>query len=123
HLTDDADTLAKKIKKAKTDADVIASSMKALEHRPEARNLVNMLAALTHQKPDEVCVAFEGQNFSKLKGALIDSLHATILPIGEKIKGYMEDQTYLQSVLKDGADYANALANKHMKAIKECAGI
>lgn len=123
HLTDDADTLAKKIKKAKTDADVIAGSMKAMDHRPEARNLVNMLAALTHEKPGDICTRFEGQNFSKLKSSLIDVLHETILPIGEKINAYMEDPVYLQSVLQKGSDYANALGNQHMADIKKCVGI
>ncbi len=123
HLTDDAETIAKKIRKAKTDSDVIASSMEAMEHRLEARNLIHILAALTSQKPDAVCKTFTGKNFSHLKNALIDELHMHILPIGEKIKHYMEGQTYLHHIIKEGAEYANALASKHIKEIKEIVGL
>ncbi len=123
HLTDDADTIAKKIKKAKTDPDVIAPCMKEMENRPEARNLVNMLAALTMQSPDAVCAHFAGQNFSALKGALIDAAHETILPIGMKIQELMKDKSTLTKTLKEGADYANTLAKKHLKEIYEVVGI
>ncbi len=123
HLTDDADTLARKIKKAKTDTDVIAASMALMENRPEARNLVNILAALTHKKPDAVCKAFEGKTFSVLKKALIEVLHETLLPMGEKIKHYMHDLFYLDHVLEKGAAHANDLAGQHMTQIKKSVGI
>lgn len=123
HMTDDADTLAKKIKKAKTDMDPIGESMKDMDHRHEARNLVNMLASFLEKPADAICKEFAGQNFSSLKNVLIDALHTHILPIGEKICEYQKDETYLNSVLKEGSDYANSLAEKHMNEIKHVIGM
>ena len=123
HLTDDADTLAKKIKKAKTDTEAIGGAMKEMHHRPEARNLINMLSALLEKPADNVCAEFAGQNFSSLKNALIDALDTKILPIGEKIKEYQRDETYLNTVLREGAEYANSLAHQHMREIKHVIGV
>lgn len=123
HLTDDADMIAKKIKKAKTDVDPVGESMKAMENRPEARNLLNMLSSLIEKPVDDVCQEFAGNNFSSLKHTLIDALHAKILPIGEKIREYQRDETYLNAVLKEGAGYANALASTSMEEIKTIIGM
>lgn len=123
HLNDDADTIARKIKKAKTDADPIAASMDEMAHRPEARNLIQILSALTHQQPNDVCAQFAGQNFSSLKSALIDALHHEILPIGEKIRMYMEDTAHLEAVLEDGASYARDVAKTTLSYVHEAMGI
>jgi len=123
HLTDDADTIAKKIKKAKTDPEMIAGSIKEMAQRPEAINLINMLAALTEQKPDDVCTQFTGQNFSALKDALITACHEIILPIGNRIQELMQDKKAISTVLQNGANYANTLAQKHLKEIYEIVGI
>lgn len=123
HLTDDADTIAKKIKKAKTDPDLIASNMKEMEHRLEAKNLINILAALTHKSGDAVCSEFAGQNFASFKQALIEVLQKEILPIGARINELMQDHGTLDKVLKQGAEKANSLAQKHLKEIKEKIGI
>lgn len=123
HLTDDAETIEKKIKKAKTDADLIASSMKDMENRLEAKNLINILAAMTKRAPDALCQEFSGQNFSTLKGALIDVLQKEILPIGQQIDALMKDKLSLDRVLKRGAEQANAIANQHLSEVKKLIGI
>lgn len=123
HLTDDAETITKKIKKAKTDADLIAPTMKEMEHRLEAKNLINMLSALTQKPADHLCKEFAGQNFATFKSALIDALHKEILPIGEKINTLMQDESTLDVILKRGAEHANILANTHLRKIKKLIGM
>lgn len=123
HLSDDAEIITKKIKKAKTDGDVIASTMQEMEARPEAKNLINMLSALTGLSADQLCKDFTHQNFSVLKTALIDALHTEILPIGQKIQEYMKDSGALDTILQKGAQQAHSLAAKNLQKIKKHVGL
>ena len=123
HLNDDADTLARKIKKAKTDTEPLAGSLDAMKHRPEACNLINILAALTQRTPAQICLDFEGKVFSTLKNDIIDALHAVILPIGHEINHLMNDRVHLDAVLRDGAQYANTLANATLSKVHHAMGI
>lgn len=122
HLSDDADLISQKIRKARTDADPLPGTFALLEDRPEAKNLVTIYAALTGKTPDAVCAEFEGALFSAFKPRLADLLVDTIAPIGKKIAAYMDDKNELELILKDGAQRANALAVPTLKKAEEVFG-
>lgn len=123
HMMDDADTLALKIRKAKTDADPLPADVKGLENRPEAANLVNIYAALSDQTASQVCQTFAGHNFSTFKNDLTDLLIAKILPIGQEMKRLLKDKTELDQILSRGALHASALAEEHMKEVRDVVGL
>lgn len=123
HMMDDADTIALKIRKAKTDADALPETVKELEMRPEALNLINIYASLARQKPDEVCQVFSGQYFSTFKKDLTELLITEITPIGNEMKNLLKDKQSLDQILAKGAIHASTLAEKHMKEIYETVGI
>jgi tryptophanyl-tRNA synthetase len=122
-LIDDADTIALKIRKAKTDTDPLPSELKNLESRPEAENLVNIFAALSNQTPSQVCQNFAGHNFSSFKKELTELMNSTILPIGREIHRLLNDRAELDQILFDGARQANEIAEVHMKEIREAVGL
>ena len=122
HLSDDADLIAQKIRKARTDADPLPGSYDQLEGRAEAKNLVTIYAALAGVTQDAVCQEFEGALFSAFKPRLSDLLVATITPIGEKIALLMNDKRELELILLDGAQRANELATPTLKAAEETFG-
>jgi tryptophanyl-tRNA synthetase len=123
NLMDSADTLALKVRKAKTDADPLPPTVKGLEARPEAANLVNIYAALSGQTADQVCQTFSGNNFSTFKKDLADLLVAQILPIGQEMRHLLQDKGELDQILKRGAMRASALAETHMKDVREAVGL
>ncbi|MBM3468187.1 MAG: tryptophan--tRNA ligase [Alphaproteobacteria bacterium] len=123
NLMDDADTLAIKIRKAKTDTDPLPDTAKGLETRPEARNLVSIYAALSGQTADQICQKFAGNNFSTFKEDITNLLIEHILPIGQEIQRLLKEGKHLESILKTGAERANLLANKHMNDVREAVGL
>ncbi len=110
NLTDDADTIAAKIRKARTDADPLPDTLDGLRDRPEARNLVNIYAALSGQTPGEVIGDHAGKGFAVFKPALADLAVAVLSPISEKMKRLMDDPAEIDRILGKGADRAAALA-------------
>lgn len=123
NLMDDTDTLALKIRKAKTDAGPLPAEAKDLEARPEACNLVNIYAALSGQTADQVCQTFVGSYFSTFKKDLTDLLVAKILPIGQDMQRLLQDKGELDKILNRGGKRANALAEAHMKEVREAVGL
>jgi len=123
NMMDDADTLALKIRKAKTDADALPADVKDLEMRPEAANLINIYASLSDQTAAQVCKTFAGNFFSTFKKDLIDLLVAKILPIGQEMQRLLKDKGELDQILSGGANRANALAETHMKEVREVVGL
>ena len=121
-LRDDADTIAKKIKKAKSDADALPSEPAGLEHRPEAKNLVGIYAALSGKAPADVLAEFGGQGFGVFKPALADLVVEKISPIGDELRRLEADPGYLQGVLRAGAQKAASVADPIVKEVKEIAG-
>lgn len=111
NLTDDADTIAQKFRKARTDADPLPGSAEGLKDRPEARNLVNIYAALAGETVDQVLSQFEGQGFGAFKPALADIAVAHLSPISAEMTRYMADPAEIDRILTDGADRAAAIAN------------
>ena len=110
NLTDDADTIAKKIRKAKTDPAPLPSEVAGLEDRPEARNLVNIYAALSDMSVDAVMRESGGKAFAEFKPALADLAVARLAPISEEMQRLMQDVGEIDRILAEGADRARAIA-------------
>lgn len=110
NMTDDADAIAKKIRKAKTDPHPIPASMEEGEGRPEAQNLIGIYAALANKSIEEIMGEFGGKAFSDFKKALTDLAVAELSPVTTKMAELMDDQAYIEQVLAKGAEKANAIA-------------
>ncbi|TQS73767.1 tryptophan--tRNA ligase [Rhodobacteraceae bacterium] len=110
NLTDDADTIAKKFRKARTDAEPLPETIEGLSERPEARNLVNIYAALSEQTSAQVVTEFAGKGFGDFKPALADLAVAKLAPISDEMKRLMSDVTEIDRILGKGADRAEAIA-------------
>jgi tryptophanyl-tRNA synthetase len=123
NLADDADTIAKKIQKAKTDPEPLPSEAKGLEQRPEAENLVGIYAALAGQSKDAVLAEFGGQQFSSFKKALVEVAVGKLSPIAAEAKRLMDDPGHIDHVLADGAARARAIADPVMNKVKDIVGL
>jgi tryptophanyl-tRNA synthetase len=106
NLTDDADMIAAKIRRAKTDSEPLPEQLDELAERPEARNLVGIYAAVTGQKPNEVLQQFAGSGFGPFKEKLADALVSHLAPIGTKARDYLADPAALDHILQAGAHRA-----------------
>jgi len=122
NLTDDADTIARKIKKAKTDPEPLPGEEKGLEGRPEAANLVGIYAALSGMTTADVLKEFGGKGFGVFKPALSELAVEKLSPIGDQMRRLMDDPAYIDSVLSDGAARARALAAPIYDNVKRIAG-
>ncbi len=122
NLTDDPDTIALKIRRAKTDPDALPSEEKGLEGRPEADNLVGIYAACAGITKAEVLKEFGGAQFSTFKPALSDLLVAKLSPITAEMRRIKDDKTYIDGVLADGSERASKLARETMNAVKDIVG-
>jgi tryptophanyl-tRNA synthetase len=122
NLTDDADAIALKIRRAKTDPDPLPHDEKALAARPEADNLVGIFAACSNKTKAEVLKEFSGAQFSAFKPALADLLVARLSPITAEMRRLVADTGYIDQVLADGSVRAQALAAETMKAVKDIVG-
>src|SRR5690554_1625265 len=122
NLTDDADTISKKIKKAKTDPEALPSEVEGLEGRPEAENLVGIYAALAEMTREQVLAQFGGQQFSAFKPALADLAVEKLAPIASEMRKLEADPAYIDSVLRDGGERAGVIAEDTMKSVKEIIG-
>src|SRR5215218_8708743 len=123
NLTDDADTIAQKIRKAKTDPEPLPSEEKGLEARPEADNLIGIYAALIDKPKSDVLREFGGGQFSTFKTALSDLSVAKLSPIAAEMKRLTQDPSYIDSVLAEGAARAEAIAAQTMNAVKDIVGL
>jgi tryptophanyl-tRNA synthetase len=122
NLTDDADMIADKIKRAKTDPHPLPGTKDELAGRPEAENLLNIYAALSDQDRDAVIIQFAGQNFSTFKTALADLTVAKLEPISREMRRLLADPAEIDRVLKDGARKARAIATPIMEDVKKTVG-
>jgi tryptophanyl-tRNA synthetase len=122
NLTDDADTIAQKIRKAKTDAEPLPSEEAGLAARPEADNLVGIFAALNGATKAQVLGDYGNAQFSTFKGALVDLAVDKLGPIGAEMKRLVADPAYIDGVLADGAGRAEAIARETMNAVKDIVG-
>jgi tryptophanyl-tRNA synthetase len=110
NLLDDADAIAQKIRKAKTDPEPLPEDLEALKARPEADNLVGIYAALNGQTKVEVLAEFGGQGFGAFKPALAELAVAKIGPIGSHMRRLLDDPAEIDRVLLKGVDKARAIA-------------
>ncbi|GBQ16299.1 tryptophan--tRNA ligase [Swaminathania salitolerans] len=110
-LTDTADEIALKIRKAKSDADALPSEAEGLETRPEARNLVTIYAAMAERPVDDVLSEFGGQGFGPFKSALAELLVETLAPVARETRRLLEDRPHLEAILRSGAERAGAIAD------------
>jgi tryptophanyl-tRNA synthetase len=122
NLTDDADTIAQKVRKAKTDPEPLPSEEKGLEARPEADNLVGIFAALSGRSKADVLREFGGGQFSSFKNALVDLCVAKLSPIAGEMKRLVADPGHIDAILNDGAERARAIAEETMKLLKDIVG-
>jgi tryptophanyl-tRNA synthetase len=122
NLTDNADTIAKKLKKAKTDPEPLPSEVEGLKDRPEADNLVGIYAALAKTDKASILKEFGGAQFSKFKPALVELAVEKLAPIASDMKRISEDRAYIDEVLKDGGERANEIASKHLRVVKDIVG-
>ena len=123
NLTDDADTIALKLRKARTDPDPLPDSLDGLAERPEARNLVNIYAALSDTTPDAVIAEFAGQPFSAFKPALADLAVAKLAPLSSEMARLMQDPAEIDRILADGAVRARAIAAPILRRTYDIVGM
>ena len=122
NLTDNKDTIINKIKKAKTDPMPMPITLKDLEERAEAKNLLGIYSSLTNSSLEKSVEIFAGKNFSEFKEKLSVILVDSIYPISEEIKKLLDDKSYLDNILLEGVEKANTIASKKIKRIKEIVG-
>ncbi|TCK30025.1 tryptophanyl-tRNA synthetase [Ancylobacter aquaticus] len=122
NLTDDADLIASKIRKAKTDPEPLPSEADGLKGRPEAENLVGIYAALGAVARDEVLTQFGGGQFSTFKAALVDLAVAKLGPIGAEMQRLVAEPEHIDAILRDGAARARVLAEATMANVRDIVG-
>jgi tryptophanyl-tRNA synthetase len=110
HLTDSDDVVAQKIRKAKTDPEPLPEDPAQLAGRPEAKNLVGIMAAVTGESDQAVLARFAGQGFGAFKPALADATIALLAPIRERLMELRRDPNAIDAILADGAEKAATLA-------------
>jgi len=122
NLTDSADTIAQKIRKAKTDPLPLPEDKKELEGRPEAENLMNIYAALSDSTQENVLSEFGGKQFSEFKNALADLTVAKVAPVADEMRRLLGDTAELERILRDSAAKARAVAAPIMEEVKKVVG-
>jgi tryptophanyl-tRNA synthetase len=123
NLTDSADVIASKIRKAKTDPAPLPDTLDGLKDRPEARNLIDIYAALAGQTATEVIRAFAGAQFGTFKPALADLAVAKLAPISAEMTRLMQDPAEIDRILGEGADRAEAMARPVLDKVYEIVGM
>jgi tryptophanyl-tRNA synthetase len=122
NLTDDADTIVNKIRRARTDPNPLPYSKDELKDRPEAENLLNIYAALADQDRDAVIREFAGAQFSQFKQALADLTVAKIAPVTQEMRRLLADPAEIDRTLKSGAQRARQIAVPVMEEVRRRVG-
>ena len=122
NLKDSKDLIINKIKKARTDTHPIPNSIKELENRPEAENLIGIYSSLKNQNVDVTLKEFGGKNFSEFKDNLSEQLIDKISPISNEINKLLNNPDYLDKTLLTGGEKANSIAENKVKEIKKIMG-
>jgi tryptophanyl-tRNA synthetase len=123
NLTDEADMVMQKIRKAKSDAEPLPGEAAGLAGRAEATNLVAIFAALADESADAVCARFAGQGFGAFKPALAELLVETLRPIRERFVALKDDHVAIDAALVSGAERASALAKPTLDAAYAALGL
>ena len=122
NLTDDADTIAQKIRKARTDPNPLPDSEKGIEGRPEAENLINIYAALSEMSRTHIIAEFAGRPFSEFKNELSDLAVSKLTPIAAEMRRLLADPGEIDRTLESGAERARAIAAPVMTEVKRIVG-
>jgi tryptophanyl-tRNA synthetase len=123
NLTDDADAIATKVRRAKTDPEPLPSEEEGLKGRPEADNLVGIFAALADTSKSQVLADYGNAQFSTFKGALVDLAVAKLGPIGAEMQRLMGDLSAIDAILADGAARARVIADETIRQVKDIVGL
>ncbi len=123
NLTDDADAIASKIRKAKTDPEPLPETAEGLKDRPDARNLVNIFAALSDRSVDSVIAEYAGAQFGTFKPALAELAVAKLSPITAEMNRLMQDPAEIDRILGEGASRANAIARPIVDQVYDIVGM
>ena len=122
NLSDSTDQIAQKVRRARTDADNLPTEIAGLASRPEADNLVGIYAALADITKPDVLSQFGNGQFSTFKAALADLAIAKLGPIAAEMRRLNADESYMDEVLRDGANRARALATPTIDQVKDIVG-
>jgi tryptophanyl-tRNA synthetase len=122
NLTDDAETIALKVRKAKTDPEPLPSEEGGLKGRPEAENLVTIYAALSGDAPADILTEFGSGQFSRFKSALSDLAVEKLAPIAGEMRRLLADPSEIDRILLDGGDRARSIAEPVYRDVKEIMG-
>jgi tryptophanyl-tRNA synthetase len=122
NLTDDSDSIRKKIQKAKTDPFEIPSVKEELVNRPEAENLLGIYATLANQSIEKTLEQFSGSDFKKLKDELSDILISELDPINKEIKKLLNEETYIVEILRMGSEKADDISRPILQKTREIVG-
>ena len=122
-LADDADTVMKKVKKAKTDPEPLPSEAGGLVGRAEALNLVTIYAAVADITVEAVLGEYGGEGFGKFKPALGELLVETLRPISTRFNELLDDREALDAILARGASQARELARPTLDATYSALGL
>jgi tryptophanyl-tRNA synthetase len=123
NMTDDADAIALKIRKAKTDPQPLPASIAEAETRPEADNLLGIYAALSDMSREAAIRKFAGRNFSEFKAELAELAAAVLGKIGGEMRRLVADPGYIDSILRRGAERANAIAAPNLREVFDIMGL
>lgn len=121
-LTDDDETISAKIRKAKSDSELIPNTKDALQNKPECLNLINILAATTNQSVEQVLGNYAGKEYSSLKKDLADCLVQVISPIRKEINNLLDNRDELNVILAEGTEKAAAIANPVIEEVYRIVG-
>jgi len=122
NMLDDADKIAKKFKKAKTDPEPLPETLDGLKDRPEARNLVDIYSALNDSTPEAVIAEYAGAGWGQFKPTLADLAVAKLAPISEEMQRLMNDPAEIDRILANGAEEARGIANPILKDTYDIVG-
>ena len=121
-LTDDDETISAKIRKAKSDSELIPNTKDALQNKPECLNLINILAATTNQSVEQVLGNYAGKEYSSLKKDLADCLVQVISPIRKEINNLLDNRDELNVILAEGTEKAAAIPNPVIEEVYRIVG-
>jgi tryptophanyl-tRNA synthetase len=122
NLTDDADAIAQKVKKAKTDPEPLPSELEGLKSRPEAENLVGIYAALAGVPREAVLRDYGGAQFSAFKPALAELAVDKLSPIAGEMRRLLADESAIDAILVSGANRARTIAEPVMRGVRDVVG-
>ncbi|VAW12990.1 Tryptophanyl-tRNA synthetase, partial [hydrothermal vent metagenome] len=122
YMLDDADAIAKKIKKAKSDPEPLPGETDGLKDRPEAANLVGIYASLANISQQQVLDQFGGQGFGAFKPALAELAVESLSPIASEMRRYLAEPDIIEEILKDGANRAREIAKNTMHEVRNIVG-